>query len=127
MNDYAPEMWPLIWTIDVVFYAIAAVALYKIGEKADIRNRWVAFIPIVQFVVILHVIDRSGWYILLLFVPILNIILAVIWIVKFYLAFEVNVGLIVLSVLIPIVNLVMMLVVAFSDKFTYRGTTRFTA
>jgi hypothetical protein len=126
MYDYGNEMWISIWAIDAVFYVISAIALFKIGEKANIKNRWVAFVPMVQYIVILHVIDKSGWAIFLFFVPILNIVLAIIWIVKFYLAFKVNVGLIVLSIIIPPVNLVMMLVVAFSEQFTYQGSTRFT-
>jgi hypothetical protein len=126
MYDAASGIKAVGWIIPIVFYVIEAVALYKIGEKANIKNRWVAFIPAVQFIVVLHVIDKSGWLIFLFLVPILNIILAIIWTVKFYLAFKVHVALIVLSIIIPVVNLVMMLVVAFSDQFTYQGQTRFT-
>ena len=126
MYDFGPETWTVFWVIQVAFYVIGAIALFKIGEKADIKNRWVAFIPVVQYIVVLHVIDKSGWAIFLLLVPILNAILVIIWTVKFYLAFKVNVGLIVLSIIIPPVNLVMMLVVAFSEQFTYQGSTRFT-
>ena len=127
-----PDMWTGsemrtgFWIIDLVIYVVGAIALYRIAHKADIRNSWVAFIPFVQFIIVLHCIDRSGWYILLLLVPILNAVLGIIWFVKFYLTFEVNVGLIVLSIIIPVVNLVMLLVVAYSDQFTYKGSTRFT-
>lgn len=126
MYDFGPETWTFFWVIEVAFYVVGAIALFKIGEKANIKNRWVAFIPVVQYIVVLHSIDKSGWAIFLLFVPILNVILVIIWTVKFYLAFKVNVGLIVLSIIIPPVNLVMMLVVAFSEQFTYQGSTRFT-
>jgi hypothetical protein len=60
-------------------------------------------------------------------IPVVNIVLIIIWAVKFYLAFSVNVGLIVLSIIIPIFGIVMALVVAFSDQFKYTGSTRFTA
>jgi hypothetical protein len=115
------------WVVPVVFYVIQAIAYYKIGEKANIKNRWVAFVPFVQMIVVLHVIDKSGWNIFLLFIPVVNLVLAIIWAVKFYQAFEVHVALIVLSIIIPLFGLVMELVIAFSDQFQYKGSTRFTA
>lgn len=115
------------WIISVVFYVIQAIAYYQIGKKADIKNVWVAFIPFVQFVVVLHIIDKSGWNIFLLLIPIVNLILVIIWMVKFYLAFSVNVGLIVVSIIIPIVGLIVQLVMAFSEQYKYQGSTRFTA
>ncbi len=127
MYDSASQAMLYLWIIDGIFYVVWAVSLFFIAEKANVKNRWVAFIPVVQLVVVLHIIDKSGWAIFLLLVPVLNIILSIIWMVKFFLAFEVNVGLIVLSIIIPIVNLVLMLIIAFSDKFKYVGTTRFAA
>jgi len=76
---------------------------------------------------VLHVIDKSGWNIFLILIPIVNLILVIIWMVKFYLAFSVNTGLIVVSIIIPIVGLIVQLVMAFSDQYTYKGSTRFTA
>ena len=115
-----------LWIIDGIFYVVWAVSLFFIAEKANVKNRWVAFIPVVQLVVVLHIIDKSGWAIFLLLIPVLNIILSIVWTVKLFLAFKVNVGLIVLSIIIPIVNLVLVLIIAFSEKFKYVGSTRFT-
>ncbi len=115
------------WFVPLVFYIIQAIAYYKIGEKANIKNRWVAFVPFVQIIVVLHVINKSGWNIFLMFIPVVNLVLAIIWTVKFYLAFEVHVALIVLSIIIPLFGLVMQLVIAFSDQFQYKGTTQYTA
>jgi hypothetical protein len=113
--------------VGIVFYVIQAIAFFQLGKKANIRNAWVAFIPFVQIIVVLHIIDKSGWNIFLFFIPVVNIILYIIWMVKFYLAFSVNVGLIVVSIIIPIVGLIVQLVMAFSEKYTYTGSTRFTA
>ena len=130
MSDYqamAGSYSSVMWVWWVVSYVVSAVALNKIGQKAKVRKPWVAFIPVLQFIVFLHVIDKSGWAIFLILIPGLNIVLAIIWLVKFYLAFSVKVGLIVLCIIIPIVNLIMMLVVAFSSKYTYVKTNRFAA
>jgi hypothetical protein len=115
------------WIWALVSYVIWAITMYKTGQKANVRKPWVAFIPVLQFIVYLHVIDKSGWAIFLLLIPGVNIVLAIIWAVKFYLAFSVKTVLIVLSIIIPIINIIMMFVVAFSSKYAYVKTNRFTA
>ena len=120
-----PTMFLAFPIIYVGFYVVGAIALYQIGKKANVRKPWVAFIPILQTLVLLHVIDKSGWAIFLLLIPMVNIVLTIIWWIKLYLSFSVNVGLIVLSIIIPIAGLVMQLVVAFSDQFTYTGSNSF--
>ncbi len=127
MPEYLETARNAGWIFGLVCYAVYAISLYMIGKKANIKNVWVAFIPFVQYVVLLNIIDKSGWNIFLLFIPILNIILSIIWIVKFYLAFSVHPALIVVSIIIPIVGIVMMLVIAFSSSYEYSGCTRFTA
>jgi hypothetical protein len=123
-----PQNAMMAWkSISALYYVITAIAFFVIGGKAKIKNRWVAFVPFVQVIVLLHVIDKSGWNIFLLLIPVVNFILMIIWVAKGYLAFSVNVGIIVLSIIFSIFGLIMWLVVAFSDKFQYSGTTRFTA
>jgi hypothetical protein len=58
---------------------------------------------------------------------VINIVLLIIWAVKFYLAFSVKTVLIVLSIIIPIINMITILVVAYSSKYTYAKTNRFAA
>jgi hypothetical protein len=123
MAGYRNFMW--IWGL--ISYVVGAVALYKIGQKAGVRQPWVAFVPVLQFIVYLHVIDRSGWAIFLLLIPVINIVLLIVWAVKFYLAFSVKTVLIVFSIIIPIINMITMLVVAYSSKYTYVKTNRFAA
>jgi hypothetical protein len=121
MAGYSSYVW--IWAL--VSYVVSAISLYKIGQKANVRKPWVAFIPVLQFIVFLHVIDKSGWAIFLILIPGINIVLAIIWTVKFYLAFSVKTVLIVLSIIFPIIGMIMMLVIAFSTKYTYVKTNRF--
>jgi hypothetical protein len=109
----------------IAIYIVQAIALYKLAEKADVKDPWVAFIPVIQTIVFLHIIDKSGWCIFLLLIPVVNIVLAIIWAVKFYLAFDVNAGLIVLSIIIPIAGMIVMLVMAFSEKYEYVKSNRF--
>jgi hypothetical protein len=120
-----PAMFLSGLSVYIGFYVVGAIALFKIGKKANVRKPWVAFIPVLQTIVLLHIIDISGWAIFLTLIPVANIVLAIIWWVKLYLAFSVNAGLIVLSIIIPPAGLVMQLVIAFSDQFAYKGSNRF--
>jgi hypothetical protein len=115
----------VIWISYIAFYVIQAITLFFIAKKANVRNPWVAFIPVLQTIVFLHIINKSGWAILLFLIPFVNIILSIVWVVKFYAAFEVNAGLIVLSIIIPIVGLIMMFLIAFSTHYSYARTNRF--
>jgi hypothetical protein len=131
MNGYEGQSAVIVWVWAIVAYAINAVALYFMAKKANVKNPWVAFIPVVQVVAMLHMIDKSGWSIFLLLIPVVNIILSVIWMVKLFQAFGMSQGLVVLNAIcfffIPIVPLIFYLVVAFSSSYTYQGTIRFTA
>jgi hypothetical protein len=124
-----PDSFPQAGRGAVVFYialyVVQAIALYQLAKKANVRKPWVSFIPVLQTIVFLHIIDKSGWCIFLFLIPVVNIILAIIWAVKFYLAFDVKPGLIVLSIIIPIAGLVMMLVMAFSDRYNYVKTNSY--
>jgi len=111
----------------IAIYVIQAISVYKLAQKANVRKPWVSFIPVLQMIVFLHVIDKSGWCILLLLIPGVNIVLAIIWAVKFYLAFDLNPGLIVLSIIIPIAGMVLLLVMAFSERYSYIKSNRFSA
>jgi len=111
----------------IAIYVIQAISVYKLAQKANVRKPWVSFIPVLQMIVFLHVIDKSGWCILLLLIPGVNIVLAIIWAVKFYLAFDLNPGLIVLSIIIPIAGMVLLLVMAFSERYSYVKSNRFSA
>jgi signal peptidase I len=114
-----------IWVSSLVMYVIQAITLYFIAQKAGVRNPWVAFIPVLQTIVFLHIIDKSGWAIFLLFIPFVNIVIYIVWTVKFYVSFDVNAGLIALSIIIPIVGLVMVILIAFTNNFSYKRTNRF--
>jgi hypothetical protein len=115
----------------IICYLIQAISYYKIAEKANVGDRWLAFIPIAQNILFLHIIDKSGWYILidlLGFIPVVGplivIIINCIWAVRFYQCFNTSTILIVLCVIIPLIALIYMLYLAFSNV-QYIGTTKY--
>ena len=71
-------MWAL------AFYLLNAASLYKMSEKANLNNSWIAFIPFLQFILFFHLINKSAWYVLLLLIPFVNIILYFVWSYELY-------------------------------------------
>jgi hypothetical protein len=121
------------WIAGIVEYVTLAIGLYLSAKKANTKNPWVAFIPVVQIVVLLQLIDKTGWAIFLLLIPIVNWILAIIWVVKYFMAFDAGTGIVVVAIItmilfpLAVIPCILVLVVGLSDKFKYVGSTRYTA
>lgn len=48
------------------------ISMYKIYRKAG-RNGWEAFLPVYNIIVLLQIVELPLWYIVLFFIPIVNI------------------------------------------------------
>ncbi len=68
----------LVYFLVVLLVAIVAiVAHWKIFTKAG-EAGWKSIIPIYNVYIILKIIGRPGWWLLLLFIPFVNIIVAIV-------------------------------------------------
>jgi signal peptidase I len=69
------------WLIFVLIVQIIhGLGTWKLYQKAD-RKAWEAFAPIYNAIVLLKIINRSPWWTILLFLPIINLIMfPVIWV-----------------------------------------------
>lgn len=116
-------------------YLLQAFGFYRLAQKAGVKNEWIAFIPILQFILFFHIIDRSAWHILivLLFViPVIGWLTAPLIFAyfqyEFYQRFGVEpmlgVVVIILGVFVPIVSSAFFLFIAFSEM-TYQGANRY--
>ena len=78
MNDpyerFGPS--PFMMFIYFVVAIIVIVALWKIFEKAG-KPGWAAIIPIYNVIVLLEIVGKPWWWIILFFIPIVNIIFAI--------------------------------------------------
>jgi hypothetical protein len=129
MQGYSAFSWPM----GIIVYVCVAIGLYFSAKKANTKNPWVAFVPVVQAVVLLQLIDKSGWSIFLLLIPVVNWILLIIWMVKYFKAFDAGSGFvaatIITMIIIPLTFVagILLLVVGVSKKYNFAGSTRFTA
>ena len=71
-----PYTLSIIITVGAVLAAIGIIAHWKIFTKAG-KPGWASLIPIYNLYVLLKIIGKRGWYMLWLFVPIINIIVAI--------------------------------------------------
>ena len=120
------------WISGIIGYVCLAIRLYFSAKKANTKNPWVAFIPLVQIVVLLQLIDKSGWNVLwFLLLPVFWI-LSIIWMVKYFKAFDAGSGFvaaaIITMILWPLAFIadILVLVVGLSDKYKYAGSTKST-
>jgi len=82
-NNPAPEAMAggIIFPIIILAaYIYSAYALYKIAEKTNTASAWLAFIPILNVVLMLQIARKSLWWLLAMLVPLVNIgVLIWIW------------------------------------------------
>src|SRR5215468_6495622 len=59
-------------------YVFMALALQPIANKTKTENSWLAWIPIVNIVLMLNIAKKPIWWIILFFIPLVNIVMAII-------------------------------------------------
>jgi Family of unknown function (DUF5684) len=64
--------------IAAAFYIYMALALSTIAKKTNTENAWLAWIPIINVILMLNIAKKPLWWILLLFIPLVNIIIGII-------------------------------------------------
>jgi len=58
-------------------YVYHALALQTIASKTNTENAWLAWIPIANIILMLNIARKPIWWIVLFFVPLVNIVIAV--------------------------------------------------
>jgi signal peptidase I len=78
-NKKIMEMTSWIITV-LIISTIHAICTWKLYTKAG-RKAWEAYVPVYNGIVLMQMINRPKWWVLLLFLPVINLlILPVIWI-----------------------------------------------
>ena len=61
------------WFFYIGIFVLYIAGMWKVYTKAG-KPGWAAIIPIYNFVVLMEIAGRPGWWVLLLFVPLVNIV-----------------------------------------------------
>ena len=107
--SYGPSPF---WGLAV--YVWLALTLHVIANKTDTSNSWLAWIPIANLYLMCKVAGRSGWWTILFFIPLVNLVLGVIiWMAIARARNQPDwFGIL---MIIPIVNLIILGILAFSE------------
>ena len=78
-NPYAnqPAPNPVTGIIGLLLVVIGLVSLWKIFTKAG-RPGWASIVPIYNAIVLCHISGKSGWWVLLMFIPLVNFVALII-------------------------------------------------
>jgi hypothetical protein len=70
-----------VWLIVVLaIYIYLAICLMKIAKKTNTPNGWFAWIPILNIVLMIQIARKPMWWIIMFFIPLVNIIFSImIW------------------------------------------------
>lgn len=60
----------------LAFLALILISFWKIYEKAG-RKGWEGIIPIYNIYVMLQIVGKPGWWLIMYFIPIVNIVYAI--------------------------------------------------
>jgi len=65
------------WVVTLALIILMIVALWRIYMKAG-RPGWAAIIPVYNMVVLLEIVNKPTWWIILAFIPFVNVIVGII-------------------------------------------------
>jgi hypothetical protein len=97
-----PAISPVYWFISLALCILYAVSLALVFKKAG-KAPWAAIIPIYNVIVMFQIAKMSGWMVLLMFIPIANVIVAILMTINIAKAFDKGTGFILGLIILPMV------------------------
>ncbi len=70
------------WFVGLILYVITVMAMWKIFTKAGIAG-WKSIVPLLNTYELFKIAMGNGWLFLLLFVPIVNIVMGILFEIPF--------------------------------------------
>lgn len=98
----------------LIGYVVLAMALMTIAKKRNLENTWFAWVPILNLVLMLQIAGLEIWMIILLLIPCVNFFFAI------YVWWKIaesqgKPGPLGILMIVPVVNLLVILYIAYSD------------
>ena len=102
------------WILTIAGYLYVSFCIYRMAKKRGEDNAWFAFIPILDIVLLLSIADKPIWWIILCFIPLVNIVIFVL----VWMSVASNMGKpswLGILILVPLVNIGVISYLAFSN------------
>lgn len=64
--------------IAAAMYVYVSLALMTIAKKTNTENPWLAWIPIINIILMLNIAKKPLWWFILFLIPLVNIVIAII-------------------------------------------------
>jgi len=113
--DYDYPMW--VWVLYWIFMIINIVSIWKLFMKAN-KPGWASIIPIYNTIVFIQIAKKPVWWIILLFIPIVNLVIGVIVSYDFFKAYGKGLGYFIGAAFLPFIFYPML---AFGDaQYLYK-------
>lgn len=96
------QVSPVVWVIYFAFIILMIASMWKIFTKAG-QPGWAVLIPIYNLYVLCKIGGRPGWWLLLMFIPFVNLIIFIILYVDIAKAFGKGAGFAVGMLLLPFI------------------------
>ena len=90
------------WVVWLAIWVVWIVAMWKIYAKAD-QPGWAAIIPIYNVYVLCKIVGRPGWWVILVFIPIVNFIIMIVLDIDLAKSFGKGVGFGIGLILLPFI------------------------
>ncbi|MBS4174231.1 DUF5684 domain-containing protein [Bacillus sp. FJAT-49736] len=117
MFEFLIFIYVVICVAFYVLYGISFMKLAKIAGRNDIA--WMAWVPVCNSIQQLLLIKKSGWWVLMYFVPIANFIFAILWQIELLNAYKKNGAYVLFNIFLSPVYLILWVVWAFSADTRY--------
>lgn len=104
-----------ILVIVLIIYVYMAICLMKMAHKTNTPNAWLAWIPIINCILMLQIAKKPLWWIILFFIPLVNIVFSILA----WMAIAKNMGKpewLGVLMIVPIANIVIPGYLAFSNN-----------
>jgi hypothetical protein len=95
------------WFLGLLLGIFVLVALWKVYVKAG-KPGWAAIIPIYNILVLLEIVGKPWWWLLLMFIPFVNIVIMVIVYIELAKTFGHGVGYAIGLLLLPYIFVAML-------------------
>lgn len=67
----------MVFVLQLTIVVLTIIGMWKVFEKAD-QPGWAAIIPIYNLIIMLEIAKKPIWWIILFFIPLVNIVFAII-------------------------------------------------
>lgn len=110
-GDYGGGMGVVGWFFYILLIAFGIFVQWRIFTKAG-KPGWASIVPFYNIIILLEIVGKPWWYLLLLFIPIVNIVILIMVMIALAQVFGKSGG---FAVGLIFLSLIFMAILAFGD------------